>query len=553
VPKLFVWDVLDLIASQEYGDETVNFIAGSLKKLKDRLDNYKDIKMTLPKMNPARKMDDYQIDGVKFLLTRGSALLAASPGTGKTIMGLVYIKKMYEQGKIEKAIVICPPAVRMEWLLEIHDWFGMNTLKRVGIVQGSPNDRLRIWKNKNTILYICNYELLSRRDAAWMKKLCEKYKVAIICDESTKIKNTGKRRTSLMEIPARYRIAMSGTPFENHHIELYNLEQWLGTGLFGTKVDFISNYMSRRRRRQSENDSALHLMLTQKIMYRVLLQDVMDMKKLNIQERFVELPVEAKADYQKIVQIAEAKAGEWRATKEELDQLRLLITRDAETIKRIAILEKKLKQIRGGMFAILNASRLYCAHPILLKLSNSGLANEVYDNLHAPKAAPKYDLLKKLMGEIAPDRSVIIFTGYVKMANKIYRKLSHMTDRKVFKLGGPTRMTVEDMLELKQNFAKHPGSILVSTDKASYGLNLQSANVAVMYDSWWNVQRIAQRIGRIYRRGQMKDCDTYLLHIKDEDVVEQAIRKVMGRKAIFAGRVVDGYEPESLIEALSRR
>jgi hypothetical protein len=51
----------------------------------------------------------------------------------------------------------------------------------------------------------------------------------------------------------------------------------------------------------------------------------------------------------------------------------------------------------------------------------------------------------------------------------------------------------------------------------------------------------------------MKDCDTYLLHIKDEDVVEQAIRKVMGRKAIFAGRVVDGYEPESLIEALSRR
>jgi SNF2 family DNA or RNA helicase len=553
VPKLFVWDVLDLIASQEYGDETVNFIAGSLKKLKDRLDNYKDMKLELPKMNPARKLDDYQINGVKFLLSRGSALLAMSQGTGKTITGLVYIKKMYQMGKIQKAIVICPPMVRIEWLLEIHDWFGKGTLQRVGIVQGSPRDRQRIWNNKNTILYICNYELLSRRDAVWMKKLCQKYKVAIVCDESTKIKNTGKRRTSLMEIPARYRVAMSGTPFENHHIELYNLEQWLGTGLFGTKVDFISNYMSRRRRRQADNDSALHLMLVQKLMYRVLLQDVVDMKKLDIQERYVELPEEAKADYQKIVQIAEAKAGEWRATKEELDQLKLLITRDAETTKRIAVLEKKIKQIRGGMFAILNASRLYCAHPILLKLSNSGLANEVYDNLHAPKIAPKYDLLKKLMGEIAPDRSVIIFTGYVKMANKLYHKLKRMTDRRIFKLGGPTRMTVEDMLELKQNFAKHPGSVLISTDKGTYGLNLQSANVAIMYDQWWNPQRIGQRIARIYRRGQMKDCNSYLLMVKDEDVVEKAIHTVMGRKALFAGRVVDGWEPGSLGEALARR
>ena len=553
IPKLFVWDVLELMSLEEFGDETITFIAPALKKLKDRLDNYKEIKLELPKMNPARKLDDYQIDGIKFLMTRGSGLIAMSPGTGKTITGLVYVKEMYKQDKIDKAIVICPPAVRMEWLLEIHDWFGMNTLKRVGVVQGTPDERKRIWNNKDTILYICNYELLSRGDARVMEKLCQKYKVMIICDESTKIKNTGKRRTALMQIPAKYRVAMSGTPFENHHVELYNLEQWLGTGIFGTKVDFIGNYVARRSRRQVELDAQLHALLSQKIMYRILLQDVVDMKKLNLQERLVEFPPEAKGDYQKIVKIAEEKAGEWRATKEELDQLKILAIREPEVAKRIAILESKLKQIRGGMFAILNASRLYCAHPILLKLSASGLCNEVYEKLEAPKVAPKYDLLKQILGEVDPGRSMIIFTGYVKMANKLVRKLKHMTDRPIFKLGGPTRMTVEDMLELKQNFSKQPGSILVSTDKGTYGLNLQTANVVINYDSWWNPQRIAQRIGRIYRRGQMKDCDVFMLHIKDEDVVEQSIRAVMGRKAAFAGRVIDGYDPGGYTEALARR
>jgi len=51
----------------------------------------------------------------------------------------------------------------------------------------------------------------------------------------------------------------------------------------------------------------------------------------------------------------------------------------------------------------------------------------------------------------------------------------------------------------------------------------------------------------------MKDCDVFMLHIKDEDVVEQSIRAVMGRKAAFAGRVIDGYDPGGYTEALARR
>jgi SNF2 family DNA or RNA helicase len=277
------------------------------------------------------------------------------------------------------------------------------------------------------------------------------------------------------------------------------------------------------------------------------------MKKLTVNEKFVEFDAEVKTDYNKIIAIAKEKAGQFRLAKEELDQLRHLVAKDDETLRRIRELEAKIKEIRGGMFAILNASRLFCNHPRLLKWSNSGLANEVYESLQAPKKTPKYDLLKQILGEVAPDRSIIIFTFYAKMAKLLQRRLEKISDRKIFVLAGGEIVTVDDILQLKKDYSKSPGAILISTDKGTYGLNLQAASVVINYDAWWNAARIAQRIGRVYRRGQMKDVDIFMLHVRDEDSVEQLIRSVMTRKAIFASRIVDGVEVTSYTETLERR
>src|SRR3989442_15525614 len=85
-------------------------------------------------------------------------------------------------------------------------------------------------------------------------------------------------------------------------------------------------------------------------------------------------------------------------------------------------------------------------------------------------------------------------------------------------------------------------SILVATDAAGEGINLQRAHLMVNYDLPWNPNRLEQRFGRIHRIGQTEVCHLWNLvaeETREGDVFAQLLKKLEGERAALGGAVFD--------------
>ncbi|MEM2848439.1 MAG: helicase-related protein [Zestosphaera sp.] len=112
---------------------------------------------------------------------------------------------------------------------------------------------------------------------------------------------------------------------------------------------------------------------------------------------------------------------------------------------------------------------------------------------------------------------VVVFSEYADTARYVYERV-----REVFKnsrVGCSVELITGDMLTRNQGLLEEikawlsePGPrVLVSTDVASEGLNLQQANVVIHYELPWSLVRLEQRAGRVWRLGQSRDVHVYSL------------------------------------------
>lgn len=155
-------------------------------------------------------------------------------------------------------------------------------------------------------------------------------------------------------------------------------------------------------------------------------------------------------------------------------------------------------------------------------------------------------------------RKIIIFTEHRDTLSYLVdriRRLPGRAEAVVDIHGGlalPQRRTVES------SFTRDPGvSVLVATDAAGEGLNLQAAHLMVNYDLPWNPNRIEQRFGRIHRIGQEHVCHLWNLVATDTRegaVYERLLTKMEAQREAFQGKVYDvlgeAFEGDPLSEML---
>src|SRR5207253_11228344 len=101
--------------------------------------------------------------------------------------------------------------------------------------------------------------------------------------------------------------------------------------------------------------------------------------------------------------------------------------------------------------------------------------------------------------------------------------------------------------KMKSKFEADPNSrILLATDVASEGLNLQVANILVNYEVPWSIVKLEQRIGRVWRLGQKRDVEIYTLFLgnrSDLDALHLLYQKLLNlRRAEIALRPLMGQE-----------
>ena len=163
----------------------------------------------------------------------------------------------------------------------------------------------------------------------------------------------------------------------------------------------------------------------------------------------------------------------------------------------------------------------------------------------------------------SPHQKLVVFTEHRDTLNYLHRKITTLLGREdsVVRIhGGVGR---QDRRRIQESFLNDPGvRILLATDAASEGINLQRAHLMVNYDLPWNPNRIEQRFGRIHRIGQTEVCHLWNLiaeGTREGDVYQTLLTKLDEARQALGGQVFDvlgrlqyGGKPlrELLLEAI---
>ncbi|MCD6301541.1 MAG: DEAD/DEAH box helicase family protein [Staphylothermus sp.] len=172
-------------------------------------------------------------------------------------------------------------------------------------------------------------------------------------------------------------------------------------------------------------------------------------------------------------------------------------------------------------------------------------------------------LLKLVEYHVGEGSKIVIFTEYADTAYYIAENLRKVFGNIVKVLTGREAHSRKERKDVLDNFVKgNKYKVLVSTDVLSEGLNLQVANVLINYDLPWTPLKLEQRIGRIWRLGQQRECYIYMLVVGSSEKTTGASRVVsklytkllnMGRALRNKINPILGEDVEVYVKDLSKK
>lgn len=154
---------------------------------------------------------------------------------------------------------------------------------------------------------------------------------------------------------------------------------------------------------------------------------------------------------------------------------------------------------------------------------------KLYEN-GKPKSNPKESMFAELMTTDLNNKQVIVFVKYIATGVVIKDLLAKNNIVAEFFQGSLSSKQRDDIV---QKFKKEEIQVLIATDSANAGLNLQTGNILINYDLNWNPQVVEQRIGRVHRIGQKSDT-VKIFNLIMKDTVDSRIAEVMeGKEETF--------------------
>lgn len=430
------------------------------------------------------------------------ACLADDMGLGKTVQTLALLQRDREEGVSHPVLLICPTSVVNNWRKEA-ERFTPNLSVLIHHGAGRAKQQQFITEAKQHTLVISSYALLHRdlaaiKDVPW---------AGIILDEAQFIKNPEtKVAKAARSVHAEYRIALTGTPVENHVGELWSIMEFLNPGLLGTPKAFRANFFQPI---QLENDpeAATQLKrLTGPFLLRRLKTDRSIIADLPEKQ---EMPVYCPL------------------TKEQAS-LYLAVTKDVED----ALDNTDGIQRKGLVLATLMKLKQVCNHP----------AQFLGDGSAIPGRSGKLERLTEMLEEIlAMGERALIFTQFTEMGDMLQRYLQETFGREVLFLhGGVAKAKRDRMVERFQGDEQAPPIFLLSLKAGGTGLNLTRANHVFHFDRWWNPAVENQATDRAYRIGQTKNVQVHKFICAG--TLEEKISDMIERKREIASQVVGAGE-----------
>ncbi len=449
----------------------------------------------------------YQRDGLAwlgFLAEAGlGGILADDMGLGKTVQVLAHLLAEKARGRLERpALVIAPTSLVGNWRDEAQRFAPELA---VLVIHGPDRAGLHTRIPEHDLV-ITTYPLLLRDRAAL---IAHQYSVLVL-DETQVIKNArAKAARAVREIAARQRLAMTGTPLENHLGELWAQFDAVEPGLLGGEKHFTRFF---RTPIEKHGDAERRERLQRRIaplMLRRRKEDVL-----------AELP---------------SKTEILRAIDLEGDQLALYEILRLGQRERVLAEVRKCGLAQSGI-AVLDALlklRQVCCDPRLVKLEEA----------RTVAGSAKLEYLLELVASLVDEgRRVLVFSQFAEMLALIAAAFA-ARGISCQSLTGRTPGT--ERAGLIERFQQGAVPVfLISLKAGGVGLNLTAADAVVHYDPWWNPAAEAQATDRSHRIGQDKPVFVYKLICRG--TVEERIRALQQRKAELAAAVLEGGSTQEL-------
>jgi SNF2 family DNA or RNA helicase len=423
------------------------------------------------------------------------ALLADDMGLGKTVQVLALEAYLRDTGERPPTLIVCPLSVLGNWRREIERF--TPSLKAF-VYHGSART-----PDHHADLVLTTYQVAARDADALAATGWDR----IVLDEAQHVKNaTGQTAQALRRIPARHRVALTGTPVENRLTELWSIADFLNPGILGPASIFRARY-SVPVERFADADAAARLRrATRPFLLRRVKTDkavIADLPRKLERRQWCNLTAEQASLYRAVVDEMLQKARERNAGARHKGLVLSAIT--------------KLKQV--------------CNHPAHLLGDGTPLAGR----------SGKLDRLEEiLVNAVADGDRVLVFTQYAAFGAMLAPYLSGRLGLPVpFLHGGTPRAARDAMVAAFQAGSRDkrdPGVMLLSVKAGGTGLNLTAANHVVHLDRWWNPAVEAQATDRAFRIGQDRDVQVHTFVCVG--TVEERIDTVMSGKRAMAGLAV---------------
>ncbi|GAB2613755.1 helicase HelZ [Paractinoplanes abujensis] len=426
-------------------------------------------------------------------------ILADDMGLGKTAqtLSLLLTERADPAATVAPTLLICPMSLVSNWQKEAARFAPS---LRVYVHHGGTRQRGEDFDAAvhDADLVLTTYgtavrDLEALRSIHWGR---------VACDEAQAIKNSGTRQAqAVRSVPARTRLALTGTPVENHLAELWSIMDFCNPGLLGPVKRFRRRFQEPIEARQDEDAAAALKRATGPFVLRRLKTDktiISDLPEKNEMKVWCSLTPEQATLYQAVVE-------------DMMDAIS-----SSEGIQR-----------RGNVLAAMTKLKQVCNHPThLLK-----------DGTRLPGRSGKLARLEELAEEIIEDGDkALIFTQYAEWGSMLQPYLAAHLDRPVLWLhGGLSKPKRDELVERFQTDAE-PMLFLLSLKAAGTGLNLTAANHVVHFDRWWNPAVEDQATDRAFRIGQSRNVQVRKFICTG--TLEEKIDAMIERKKALASSVV---------------
>ncbi len=526
-------------------------------------------------------------------------LLADDPGAGKTIMAGLLIRELMLRGDVKRCLIIAPGSLISQWQDELDQKFGLTfdifTREMVETnITGNPFTDVR------HNLLICRLDQLSRSEELQAKLENSEWDL-VIFDEAHKlsasfqgseIKRTKRFRLGeLVGNPkvARHMLLMTATPHNGkeedfqlflslldsdrfygkfrdgvHQVDTSDIMRRMvkedmvrfdGTKLFPERRAYTSAY------NLSEAEAALYEAVTQYVREEMNRAENLDKGRRGtvgfaltiLQRRLASSPEAIYKSLERRRKNLEKRLAEQKLsvrgqqTLSVINDLPMMSDEDVDEFLDDAP-DAEIEDLEDQVVDLASASRtiteLEAEIRILKALEHQALQVKLSGK------DKKWEELSKILQD-EPEmrdrsgnrRKLIIFTEHRDTLSYLTDKIRNLigNDAAVAVIHGGTKR--EERKTIQEKFTQDKEIlILLATDAAGEGINLQRANLMVNYDLPWNPNRIEQRFGRIHRIGQTEVCHLWNLmaaETREGEVFQRLFEKLEVERQTFQGRVFD--------------